>query len=82
MSSKVYYRGFDFDDEPPSPEDFGYVKMDKIPDIDWIEKQLKKAIVSMYETGNTDDLEDSIDEIRSALKMKACVGSLKLTKIV
>ena len=85
MASYTYFRGSDLEtpyDYDPSPEDFGYVKMTDVPDFNWIQVQLTKTLKAIYETGDIEAMEDGLDEICSALKMKMHAGKCKLTKVV
>ena len=86
MSSYEYYRGSDMDspynDCDLTPEDFGYIKMTDVPDIEWVKLQTLRTIEAIYETGDLDVMEDALDELCSALKIKIPKAKPLLTKAV
>lgn len=60
-------------DEPepePSPELFGFIHKDEIPDIDICEDMLKGVIEALYLTGNVESLEECLDELAAEFNIE------------
>lgn len=62
------------DPTPDSPEDYGYVHQDDLPDIDHIKDHLEGVIEAIYVTGKLDNLENHLDEVTCALDMELPKG--------
>jgi len=63
-----------------TPEDYGYIHEDDLPDIDFIKDQMRSIIQSVYITGDVMRLESSLDEVCHELNMKIHQGAPVLYK--
>lgn len=50
-------------DNYPTPEDFGWIHEDNLPNLDLCKKTLNSAIEAVYFSGNIDQLENCLDEL-------------------
>ena len=58
----------------PSPEEFGYVHKNDMPDIEHCKDMITGMIESMYQTGDVASLESCLDELVHQFNMKLPTG--------
>ena len=64
-----------------TPEDYGWVRVDEIPDLDHMKDFLQGLIEAIYVTGDVDHMETCLEEVASQMGLKLPIGAPKLEKI-
>ena len=63
-----------------TPEDYGYIHKNDMPDIDFIKNQIQGVLHAVYVTGDVMMLESSLDEICHELNIKIHQGAPVINK--
>ena len=68
------------DVEPETPEDYGYIHEDNLPDLESLRDHVKGIMQAMYLTGDVAMMESCLDELCNELDLKINEGDPILEK--
>jgi len=72
---------YEYDDDYMGPEDNGWIHEDDLPDLDHGKAMMLSVINAIYETGDTEQLEDCLDELAALFDLRLPKKNPKLEKI-